>query len=42
MGIDWWRNDPFLSGDAGKHNGLEDRLRKLEKKVGLDGDGDDG
>ena len=33
MGIDWWQNDPFLSGDG---NGkLEERLRRLEEKAGL-------
>lgn len=34
MGIDWWQNDPFLSGGNGQ-NGLEERLRKLEEKAGL-------
>jgi hypothetical protein len=34
MGIDWWQNDPFLSGSNG-HGQLEDRLRKLEEKAGL-------
>jgi hypothetical protein len=34
MGIDWWQNDPFLSGGNG-HGGLEERLRKLEEKAGL-------
>jgi len=34
MGIDWWQNDPFLSGGNG-HSGLEERLRKLEEKAGL-------
>ena len=34
MGIDWWQNDPFLSGENGK-KGLEDRLRALEEKAGL-------
>ena len=34
MGIDWWQNDPFLSGSNG-HSQLEDRLRKLEEKAGL-------
>jgi hypothetical protein len=34
MGIDWWQNDPFLSGANGQ-NGLEERLRKLEEKAGL-------
>lgn len=38
MGIDWWSGDPFLSGDRSKSSGLEDRLRKLEEKVGLDGE----
>ena len=34
MGIDWWQNDPFLSGgNGGKH--LEDRLKALEEKAGL-------
>ena len=34
MGIDWWQNDPFLSGRNGR-NKLEDRLRALEEKAGL-------
>jgi hypothetical protein len=34
MGIDWWQNDPFLSGQNG-HGELEERLRKLEEKAGL-------
>jgi hypothetical protein len=34
MGIDWWQNDPFLSGQNGR-NGLEERLRALEEKAGL-------
>ena len=34
MGIDWWQNDPFLSGGDG-HGKLEDRLRRLEEKAGL-------
>ena len=34
MGIDWWQNDPFLSGQNG-HKGLEDRLRALEEKADL-------
>jgi hypothetical protein len=34
MGIDWWQNDPFLSGANG-HGQLEERLRKLEEKAGL-------
>jgi hypothetical protein len=34
MGIDWWQNDPFLSGGNGQ-SGLEQRLRKLEEKAGL-------
>ena len=34
MGIDWWQNDPFLSGGNGQGQ-LEDRLRRLEEKAGL-------
>jgi len=34
MGIDWWQNDPFLTGGNGK-KGLEDRLKALEEKAGL-------
>ena len=33
MGIDWWQNDPFLSGGNGQGE-LEERLRKLEEKAG--------
>jgi hypothetical protein len=39
MGIDWWEGDGFLSR---RHGGeVEERLRRLEEKAGLDG-GDDG
>ena len=34
MGIDWWQNDPFLSGRNGQGE-LEERLRRLEEKAGL-------
>jgi Gas vesicle protein len=34
MGIDWWQNDPFLSGGNG-HKRLEERLKALEEKAGL-------
>jgi Gas vesicle protein len=34
MGIDWWQNDPFLSGQNGQKK-LEDRLKALEEKAGL-------
>ena len=34
MGIDWWQNDPFLSGQNGRKS-LDDRLRALEEKAGL-------
>ena len=38
MGIDWWDGDPFLSrGGNGK---LEDRLRALEAKAGIETDDD--
>jgi hypothetical protein len=42
MGIDWWENDPFLSGKAqerlsegnGNHNGkLEERLDRIESAL---------
>jgi hypothetical protein len=40
MGIDWWENDPFLT--RGKNgNGLEDRLRALEEKAGIERGDDD-
>jgi Gas vesicle protein len=35
MGIDWWENDPFLKGGR-DGNQLEDRLRKLEQKAGIE------
>jgi hypothetical protein len=35
MGIDWWQNDPFLTGGNGGNNAVEERLRRLEKKAGL-------
>jgi hypothetical protein len=40
MGIDWWENDPFLKrGSDG--NVLEDRLRALEEKAGIERGSDD-
>jgi hypothetical protein len=40
MGIDWWENDPFLKrGRNG--NQLEDRLRALEEKAGIERGDDD-
>src|SRR5204863_459259 len=32
MGIDWWENDPFLSGRDGRHR-LEERIKRLEEKL---------
>ena len=32
MGIDWWENDPFLSGRDG-HRRLEDRVKRLEERL---------
>jgi Gas vesicle protein len=37
MGIDWWRGDPFLSRGQ-KDGALEDRLKRLERAAGIDGD----
>ena len=37
MGIDWWQNDPFLSGSS-NGNGLESRLKRLEQKAGIEDD----
>jgi hypothetical protein len=37
MGIDWWQGDPFLR--RGQKDGeLEDRLKRLERAAGVDGD----
>jgi hypothetical protein len=36
MGIDWWQGDPFLSSRANGKGGLEERMRKLEEKLGLE------
>jgi hypothetical protein len=36
MGIDWWEGDPFLSGR--KRGKLEDRIKRLEREAGVDGD----
>jgi hypothetical protein len=38
LGLDWWRNDPWLSGQNGR---LERRLARIEEAVGLP-PGDDG
>ena len=35
MGIDWWQDDPFLKGGR-DGNKLEDRLRALEQKAGIE------
>ena len=40
MGIDWWQDDPFLSG--GSKNGLESRLKRLESAAGIDDDDSSG
>ena len=40
MGIDWWQNDPFLSGGR-EDRSLEDRLKRLERATGIDGDRSD-
>jgi len=37
MGIDWWERDPFL-GRGEKNGELEDRLKRLERAAGIDGD----
>jgi len=37
MGIDWWQNDPFL-GRGDQNGALEDRLKRLERAAGLDGE----
>ncbi|MFL5917798.1 MAG: gas vesicle protein [Gaiellaceae bacterium] len=37
MGIDWWEGDPFL-GRGQNHDELEDRLKRLERAAGVDGD----
>ena len=37
MGIDWWQDDPFLS--RGSSDGLESRLKRLERAAGIDDDG---
>jgi Gas vesicle protein len=39
MGIDWWHGDPFLKSGS-RNGGLEDRLKRLERKAGLDIDND--
>src|SRR5207302_11068178 len=37
MGIDWWDGDPFLSKSA-RDEELDDRLKRLERSAGIDGD----
>ena len=39
MGIDWWRNDPFLTGQSGEDDGareqqLLERIARLEAQIG--------
>jgi Gas vesicle protein len=41
MGIDWWEGDAFLSRRAAPDSALEERLRRLEKAAGVDGEGDE-
>jgi len=36
MGIDWWEGDPFLSRGRDGGGALEQRLRRLERKAGLE------
>jgi gas vesicle protein GvpA/GvpJ/GvpM family len=38
MGIDWWQNDPFLSGNGNSR--LEGRLKRLEQQAGISEDDD--
>ena len=40
MGIDWWEGDPFLSRGR-EERSLEDRLKRLERAAGIDGDRSD-
>jgi hypothetical protein len=35
MGIDWWEGDPFL-GRGNSADGLEGRLKRLERAAGID------
>ena len=37
LGIDWWDGDPFL-GRSRKTPALEDRIERLEREAGIDGD----
>jgi hypothetical protein len=43
MGIDWWTNDPFLSGRAkeleSENKELRERLDRLERMIESSGDG---
>lgn len=34
MGIDWWKHDPFLSGQAEQDKKLQKRVDKLESLLG--------
>ena len=36
MGIDWWEHDPRLTGSANGGRELEQRLRRLERKAGIE------
>src|SRR5215210_967155 len=38
MGIDWWEGDPFISRGARREE-LEERVRELESRMGVDGGG---
>jgi hypothetical protein len=40
MGIDWWEGDAFLSRRR-DDGALEDRLKRLERAAGIDGDRSD-
>jgi len=37
MGIDWWDGDPFLTRSS-KTPALEERIERLEREAGVDGD----
>ncbi len=45
MGINWWETDPTLSTDAemleAENKDLRQRLARLERAIGVSGDGDD-
>jgi Gas vesicle protein len=40
IGLTWWENDPWLSGQPSEANRLSDRIGRLERQLGQGSDAD--